>query len=84
MMQGHARAKVELVDRHQVATLTEAQLIRRLNPNPGILILSYRAMARAKVKLVDRQLACMPIDSPEGRDYLAAMKAAANFAFNNR
>lgn len=43
-----------------------------------------RAMARAKVKLVDRQLACMPIGSPEGRDYLGAMQAAANFAFGNR
>ena len=43
-----------------------------------------RAMARAGVKLVDRQLACMPIASPEGAAYLSAMKAAANFAFGNR
>ena len=43
-----------------------------------------RAMARAKVKLVDRQLACMPIGSPEGQAYLGAMQAAANFAFCNR
>lgn len=41
-------------------------------------------MARAKTKLVDRQLACMPLGSPEGRDYLGAMQAAANFAFGNR
>jgi len=34
--------------------------------------------------LVDRQLACMPIQSPEGQSYLAAMAAAANFAFANR
>lgn len=34
--------------------------------------------------LPDRQLACAPIDSPEGRDYLAAMRAAANFGFTNR
>ncbi len=34
--------------------------------------------------LPDRQLACAPIDSPEGRDYLAAMRAAANFGFVNR
>ena len=47
-------------------------------------VTACRAMARAKVKLVDRQLACMPIGSPEGQDYLGAMKAAANFAFGNR
>ena len=35
-------------------------------------------------KLPDRQLACAPINSPEGQDYLAAMQAAANFAWNNR
>ena len=34
--------------------------------------------------LPDRQLACAPIDSPEGREYLAAMRAAANFGFTNR
>ncbi|RJX29928.1 MAG: RtcB family protein [Desulfarculus sp.] len=32
----------------------------------------------------DRQLAAAPPSSPAGRDYLAAMAAAANFAFNNR
>lgn len=34
--------------------------------------------------LPDKQLACAPIKSQEGQDYLAAMKAAANFAWNNR
>jgi len=34
--------------------------------------------------LPDRQLACAPIDSPEGRRYLSAMAAAANYAFANR
>lgn len=34
--------------------------------------------------LNDAQLACMPISSPEGQNYLAAMAAAANFAFVNR
>ncbi|HEY3346951.1 MAG TPA: RtcB family protein [Nitrospirota bacterium] len=34
--------------------------------------------------LPDRQLACAPIDSPEGQDYLGAMRAAANFGFTNR
>jgi tRNA-splicing ligase RtcB len=35
-------------------------------------------------ELPDRQLACAPIRSPEGQAYLAAMRAAANFAFCNR
>ena len=34
--------------------------------------------------LPDRQLACAPIDSKEGKDYLSAMQSAANFAWNNR
>jgi len=36
------------------------------------------------IELPDRQLCCAPIRSPEGRAYLAAMAAAANFAFANR
>ena len=42
------------------------------------------AVARHGIALPDRQLACAPIASPEGRRYLAAMAAAANFAFANR
>src|SRR3984957_14735676 len=34
--------------------------------------------------LPDRQLACAPIDSSEGKHYIAAMRAAANFAWCNR
>lgn len=34
--------------------------------------------------LPDRELVCAPMSSPEGQDYLAAMKAAANYAFANR
>lgn len=34
--------------------------------------------------LPDRELACAPINSPLGKDYQAAMAAAANFAFLNR
>ncbi len=34
--------------------------------------------------LPDRELACAPISSPLGKDYQAAMAAAANFAFVNR
>jgi tRNA-splicing ligase RtcB len=36
------------------------------------------------IELPDKQLCCAPIASPEGRAYLAAMAAAANFAFANR
>ncbi|MEM0148886.1 MAG: RtcB family protein, partial [Candidatus Micrarchaeaceae archaeon] len=36
------------------------------------------------IKLADRQLAYAPIDSQEGRDYIAAMSAAINFAYVNR
>jgi tRNA-splicing ligase RtcB len=36
------------------------------------------------IDLPDRQLACAPIDSPEGKHYIGAMRAAANFAWCNR
>ena len=32
----------------------------------------------------ERQLACAPVDSPEGRRYLGAMPCAVNYAFANR
>ncbi len=36
------------------------------------------------IELVDRQLACAPVDSPEGKRYFGAMVAAANYAWANR
>ena len=42
------------------------------------------APARYGIELPDRQLACAPIDSPEGQRYLGAMCAAANYAWCNR
>lgn len=36
------------------------------------------------VQLVDRQLSCYKINSPEAKKYLSGMAAAANFAFVNR
>jgi tRNA-splicing ligase RtcB len=42
------------------------------------------AAGKYGIHLPDRQLCCAPIRSPEGRSYLAAMSAAANFAFANR
>jgi len=43
-----------------------------------------RAAARHGIELPDRQLCCAPVRSEEGRRYLSAMAAAANFAFANR
>jgi tRNA-splicing ligase RtcB len=42
------------------------------------------ALARHRISLPDRQLACAPVSSAEGQDYLRAMAAAANFAWANR
>jgi len=42
------------------------------------------AVQKYGIKLPDRQLVCAPLDSPEGRDYLAAMACAANYAWANR
>jgi tRNA-splicing ligase RtcB len=42
------------------------------------------ALARYEIELPDRQLACAPLSSPEGRAYSEAMACAANFAFANR
>jgi len=42
------------------------------------------AMKKYGIQIVDRQLACVPIQSPEGQSYLKAMASAANFAFANR
>jgi tRNA-splicing ligase RtcB len=42
------------------------------------------SIKRYNIHLPDRQLACAPIRSQEGQDYLGAMTAAANFAFCNR
>lgn len=42
------------------------------------------AVHRYGIKLPDRELVCAPLDSPEGQNYLAAMRCAANYAFANR
>ena len=46
--------------------------------------LMNKSLARFGISLPDRQLACGPIHSEEGERYLAAMRAAANFAWANR
>ena len=48
------------------------------------LKIMINAARKYGIDLPDRQLCCAPIESPEGRMYLAAMAAAANFAFANR
>jgi tRNA-splicing ligase RtcB len=58
---------------HQVCDETLRELTRHFRDYGP----DYRAIP-------DRQLACAPIDSKEGRRYLGAMQAAANFAWANR
>ncbi|HET6370380.1 MAG TPA: RtcB family protein, partial [Nitrospiria bacterium] len=36
------------------------------------------------IRILDRELACAPFRSPEGRDYFAAMKCGLNMSFANR
>ncbi len=36
------------------------------------------------IKILDRELACAPFNSPEGQDYFAAMKCGINMSFANR
>lgn len=55
---------------HQVAT----DHIRIMN----------QAMARYNITVPDRELACAPLSSTEGRNYFNAMACAANFAWANR
>ena len=43
-----------------------------------------RAMQKYHIAVPDRQLACVPVDSEEGRHYLGAMRCAANYAWANR
>ena len=42
------------------------------------------AMSRHGITVPDRQLACVSVDSVEGRRYMGAMAASANFAWANR
>jgi tRNA-splicing ligase RtcB (3'-phosphate/5'-hydroxy nucleic acid ligase) len=48
------------------------------------LEIMQHGMKKYGLSVVDRQLACVPISSQEGKRYLGAMAAAANFAFANR
>ncbi|MGV1098360.1 RtcB family protein [Thiovibrio sp. JS02] len=59
---------------------------RGLGHQIGTEFLKRMAVSAGKHHLVlpDRELACAPIDSPEGRAYLGAMRAAINCALANR
>ncbi len=43
-----------------------------------------RCLSKYNISVPDRQLACAPVNSPEGKAYLSAMRAAANYAWANR
>jgi tRNA-splicing ligase RtcB len=43
-----------------------------------------QAVTKYSIKLPDRELVCAPFESPEGRNYFAAMASAANYAWANR
>ena len=43
-----------------------------------------QVMPKYGIQLPDRQLACAPLSSTEGKSYFGAMSAAANFAWSNR
>ena len=43
-----------------------------------------RAMKKYNIRVPDRELACVPADTPEAQNYLSQMACAANFGFTNR
>ena len=43
-----------------------------------------RAVAKYKIELPDKQLACAPLGTPEAENYFGAMASAANYAWANR
>jgi tRNA-splicing ligase RtcB len=43
-----------------------------------------KSVEKYGIELPDRELACAPLESPEGEDYFAAMACAANYAWANR
>lgn len=48
------------------------------------LSLMQKAIPKYGIRLPDRQLACVPLKSPEADRYFSAMNAAANYAWCNR
>ena len=56
---------------HQVATDSLQVFLKVMESKYGI-------------KILDRELACAPFDSPEGQNYFTAMKCGINMSFANR
>ncbi len=96
---GNHYLEVQVVDRiHDEAAaqaygLREGQIIvsihcgsRGLGHQIGTdyLVSLAKAASHLGITLPDRELACAPIDSPEGRQYIGAMNAAMNCALANR
>ena len=48
------------------------------------LVSMAKAATRLGIRLPDRELACAPINTPEGQQYIGAMNAAINCALANR
>ncbi|MBW2992798.1 RtcB family protein [Candidatus Woesearchaeota archaeon] len=48
------------------------------------LKIQEQAVKKYNIWLADKQLACAPANSQEGKDYFAAMKCAVNYSFTNR
>ncbi|SFN98284.1 RtcB family protein [Nitrosospira briensis] len=48
------------------------------------MLILAKAASRLGIRLPDRELACAPIKSPEGQQYIGAMNAAINCALANR
>jgi len=96
---GNHYLEVQVVDRiHDVDAarafgLQEGQIVisihcgsRGLGHQIGTeyLVLLAKAAGRLGITLPDRELACAPINSPEGQRYIGAMNAAINCALANR
>ena len=96
---GNHYLEAQVVDRiydeaaAQVYGLREGQLLvsihcgsRGLGHQIGTdyLVSLAKAATRLGIRLPDRELACAPINSPEGQEYIGAMNAAINCALANR
>jgi tRNA-splicing ligase RtcB len=81
----HAAAETMKIEKDQVVVLIHSGS-RGLGHQvcTDYVALMNQVMPKYGIQLPDRQLACAPIQSPEGKSYLGAMAAAANFAWANR
>lgn len=48
------------------------------------LKIQEQAVKKYNIIIPDKQLACAPANSPEGKDFFAAMQCAVNYSFTNR